>query len=167
MPFFDPKYKDHKAKYVIQSIITTFIVFAVLLILKSLHDTAIVAALGASAFVSFAMPHRKVSSPRYLIGGYIIGTIVGCGCHFLSNHYLLTHIHFLHEHAGQIFGSISVGVAIFIMSITRTEHPPAAGLALAFVLNGWNLLTVEVVFAGIVLITVIKMLLKRFLMDLV
>ena len=167
MKFFDVNFKEYKTKYIVQSIIATFIVLCVLIILNSLSDTALVAALGSSAFVAFAMPNRKVSNPRYLIGGYVIGTIVGCSCHFLSTHYLLTHIAFLNENARPIFGSISVGIAIFTMSLTRTEHPPAAGLALAFVLNGWNILTVEVVFAGIILISIIKVVLRRFLIDLV
>ncbi len=102
-----------------------------------------------------------------MIGGYFVGTVVGCCCHFWSEHYLLAHIDFIHIYSRQIFGSISVGLAIFIMTITDTEHPPAAGLALAFVLNGWNLLTVEVVFAGVVMISVIKLMLKRILINLV
>lgn len=167
MRLFDEHYAKNKSKYIIQSVMATVVVSGVLIFLNSMSDTAIVAALGASAFITFAMPHRTVSNPRYLIGGYLIGTVIGCSCHFFSNHYLLTHIPFLNNHSREIFGSISVGTAIFLMAITETEHPPAAGLALAFVLNGWNILTIEVVFAGIILIAVVKLLLKRFLIDLV
>ena len=180
MKIFDEKFKTHKLKYVLQCALATVVVSVILIVLSSVAETVIVAALGASAFIAFAMPQKSVSNPRFLIGGYLIGTAVGCGCHFLSRHYLLTeisfdhteyylltHISFIHEYWHQIFGSISVGTALFLMTITNTEHPPAAGLALGFVLNDWNYLTIEVVFVGIVLITLIKFLLRRVLIDLV
>ncbi|MGR3177180.1 MAG: HPP family protein [Candidatus Anammoxibacter sp.] len=180
MKIFDEKFKANKVKYVLQCALATVVVSVILIVLSSVADTVIVAALGASAFIAFAMPQKEVSSPRFLIGGYLIGTTVGCGCHFLSEHYLLaqmslehpgyyllTHISFINEYSRQIFGSISVGTAIFLMTITDTEHPPAAGLALGFVLNGWSYITIEVVLAGIVLISLIKFMLRRLLINLV
>ncbi len=167
MKFFDEHFKDNKIKYVLQCGLATVIVLGVLVALRTLGETVIVAALGASSFIAFTMPHKEVSQPRLLIGGYIVGMLMGSGCHFLSNHYLLTHIAFINQYSHQIFGSIAVGSAMFVMAITETEHPPAAGIALGFVLNGWNLVEVEVIIAGIAMITVLKLFLKRFLINLV
>jgi hypothetical protein len=46
------------------------------------------------------------------------------------------------------------------------EHPPAAGLALGFVLNEWNYWTVIVVVFGIALLSILKTILKPVLVDL-
>jgi CBS-domain-containing membrane protein len=73
----------------------------------------------------------------------------------------------LQEGSRVLFGALSVGLAILLMVVTNTEHPPVAGLALGFVLNEWNFRTVVVVFAGIVLLAILKTLLRPMLVDLV
>lgn len=37
-----------------------------------------------------------------------------------------------------LFGALAVGLAIFGMVITHTEHPPAAGVALSLVVRPWG-----------------------------
>jgi len=142
------------------------VVLIVLLLLDAISHTAIIATLGASTFIAFAMPNSRMSAPRFLIGGYLVGTVVGCLCHVLAALPLLAQVPFVREHASVIFGALSVGLAIFVMVVTDTEHPPAAGLALAFVLNQWDIVTVIVVVAGIVSLALVKMLLKPVLIDL-
>ena len=58
-------------------------------------------------------------------------------------------------------------LAMFTMVVTRTEHPPAAALALGLVLNEWSLLTLAVVLAGIIALSVIKRLVLPMLLDLI
>jgi len=53
------------------------------------------------------------------------------------------------------------------MVVTRTEHPPAAALALGLVLNEWSLVTLAVVLTGVVVLSVVKRLVLPILMDLV
>ena len=65
-----------------------------------------------------------------------------------------------------VFGAMSVGLAIFLMVITDTEHPPAAGLALGLILNEWSFLTIVVVLVGIISLSVIKFILKPVLKNL-
>jgi CBS-domain-containing membrane protein len=52
-----------------------------------------------------------------------------------------------------VFGALSVGLAILLMVVMNAEHPPAADLALGFVLNEWNFWTVIVVVFAIVLLS--------------
>lgn len=66
-----------------------------------------------------------------------------------------------------IFGAIAISLAMFTMVVTRTEHPPAAALALGLVLNEWSLLTLVVVLSGIVGLSIIKQLVLPALLDLV
>ena len=65
-----------------------------------------------------------------------------------------------------VLGAVSVGITMFVMVTTDTEHPPGAAVALGFVLNEWELMTVFVVFAGIISISVTKELVRNKLIDL-
>lgn len=166
MKLFYERFRDHKTQYILQCGMATLSVLGVLIVLGSVTDTVIVASLGASSFIVFTMPRAHVSSARILIGGYLIGTIVGCSCRVLAEHELITNISIIQENLREIFGAISVGIAILLMVITRTAHPPAAGLALGFVLNGWNYTTVAVVLIGVVLISIIRILSRAILINL-
>ncbi len=66
-----------------------------------------------------------------------------------------------------IFGSIAVGVSIFIMAVTNTEHAPAAGIALGLVINRWELLTIIFILTAIVWMVGIQVILKKHRMDLI
>jgi CBS-domain-containing membrane protein len=65
-----------------------------------------------------------------------------------------------------VFGALAVGLAIFVMVITDTEHPPAAGLALGLVLDEYNHMTAVVALVGIVSLSVMKAVLKPVLKNL-
>ena len=51
---------------------------------------AVIIALGLSTFIAFTMPKAEVSKPRIMIGGYIVGIVAGCLCHYLSLWSLMT-----------------------------------------------------------------------------
>ena len=65
-----------------------------------------------------------------------------------------------------IFGALAMSTAMFVMVVTRTEHPPASALALGLVLNEWSLLTLAVVLAGIIGLSLFKRMVLPMLMDL-
>jgi len=64
-----------------------------------------------------------------------------------------------------VFGALAISVAMFTMVVTRTEHPPAAALALGLVLNEWDLLTLVVVLVGVIGLSIIKQIVTPVLMD--
>jgi CBS-domain-containing membrane protein len=163
----DRRFRSHAKRYVLQSGLATLAVLVVLLILDTISNTVIIAALGASSFIAFAMPKARTSRPRYLIGGYVVGTVSGVLCYFLSVLPFFAQVPVVQDRLDVVFGALSVGLAIFTMVVTNTEHPPAAGLALGFVLNEWNVFTVIVVVVGIVSLSIIKRLLEPLLVDLV
>ncbi len=76
--FLDPEFCRHPTRYIAQCGIATLTIFIVLLLLDSVKQTVLIASLGASSFIAFTMPHVNASKRRYLIGGYIVGTCVGC-----------------------------------------------------------------------------------------
>jgi CBS-domain-containing membrane protein len=81
---FDPDFRTACPSYIGQCLMATVSIFAVLLVLDSVTQTVLVASLGASAFIAFTMPHIEASRPRYLLGGYALGTLVGCSFSLLS-----------------------------------------------------------------------------------
>lgn len=166
MLFLDSKFAKNKLRYCLQCLMASVAVLMLLVILDAFSNTTVIAALGASSFIVFTMPHVKSSSPRFLIGGYLVGAGVGTLCYWLGK--LVGDISLsgfeLHPHV--LFGAIAIGLSMFIMVITDTEHPPAAALALGLVLGEWSPKILVVVMGGIVVLCVLKRLLHNKLINL-
>lgn len=136
-----------------------------LLVLDAVTQTVLIAALGASSFIAFAVPLSLHSNPRHMIGGYITGMVSGCTMSYLYTALNLTSA--FGASAGLIVaGAFATSIAMFLMVVTRTEHPPAAALALGLVLNEWTPLTVVVVLGGVAGLCIIKRAVLPMLMDL-
>ena len=141
------------------------VVLVLLLVLDAVTQTVLIAALGASAFIAFAVPRSLHSGPRSLIGGYVVGILVGALMGALNT---MIEVSAGFDHAIMIFcGAIAISLAMFTMVVTRTEHPPAAALALGLVLNEWTLLTLIVVLLGVIALSVVKQLVLPALLDLI
>jgi len=141
-------------------------VLILLLVLDAVTQTVLIAALGSSAFIAFAIPRSSRSGPRNLVGGYVVGMIAGCLMSLLDA--MLSFSTPLVAHAVLvIFGALAISLAMLMMVVTRTEHPPAATLALGLVLNEWDVVTLGVVLAGIVALSMIKRLVLPILLDLI
>jgi len=166
MTVFDRKFRRNKLRYVLQCLLAGVSVLLVLAILDPMSNAAVIAALGASCFIAFTMPHAKVSRPRFLIGGYAIGLLAGTACYWLSQLTWPGPLATLQQHSYMAFGAMAVALAIFLMVVTDTEHPPAASLALGMVLGKWHPMTIVVLLVGIVAVCCLKRLLKPVLVDL-
>lgn len=166
MRIFDEKFKNNKVRYLLQCALATLFIFILLLILDDISNITVIVALGASSFIAFTMPEARVSRPRFLIGGYLVGIATGCLCHHLSVMPLLAQLPIIQENPEVIFSALSVGTAIFVMAITNTEHPPAASLALGLVLNDCTTMTITVLLIGIISLSAIKAVLQPVLRDL-
>jgi len=153
-------------RYTLQCGLAGVAVLLLLLILDAVTQTVLIAALGSSAFIAFAVPRSLHSGPRHMIGGYAIGMVAGCLMATLESS-LAVHGAGAAHAVMIVFGALAISVAMFMMVVTRTEHPPAAALALGLVLNEWDLLTLAVVMAGIVALSIIKRLVLPMLLDLI
>ena len=83
MEIIDKSFKRAPKSYIIQSILAVVAVAVILYFVEVLTHAAIVAALGSSTFIVFAMPHSTPAQARKLIGGHIIGLICGTFCYLL------------------------------------------------------------------------------------
>jgi len=61
----------------LQSLLATIVLTIILYFENIFTRTAIIASLGATTFIIFAMPKYATAQLRRVIGGYIIGIIVG------------------------------------------------------------------------------------------
>ena len=60
---------DNFRRYAIQCSLATLVVLILLVALDAVTQTVLIAALGATTFIAFAVPRSLVSSPRCLVGG--------------------------------------------------------------------------------------------------
>lgn len=157
--------KENLNRYFLQCGLASVVVLILLLVLDVVTQTVLIAALGASTFIAFAVPRSLHSDPRHMIGGYLAG--IAAGCLMGTLHTTINFSDATIAHAFLIvFGALATGFAMFVMVLTKTEHPPAASLALGLVLNEWDLLTLAVVLAGVVALSICKQLVLPMLMDL-
>ena len=63
--------------------------------------------------------------------------------------------------------ALAVGLSIFLMAITNTEHPPAASTTLGVVAHAWSYQIVIFVLLCAICLAVARRLLRRYLKDLV
>ena len=167
MKLFDAKFRRIPGHYVVQCLMATGAIMVVLVLMDAGEHTALIAALGASAFIAFTMPKAHVSEPRYLIGGYLVGLVVGAAFGLTHRWVDLARLGLSASAAEVVLGGLAVGVSIFIMVVINTEHPPAAGVALGLVVNrGWGATTLAVILSAIISLCLIKWLLRRYLRNL-
>ncbi|CAM5775929.1 membrane protein [Labrys miyagiensis] len=83
----------------------------------------IVAPVGASAVLLFAVPASPLAQPWSIIGGNTLSALAG-----------IVVCRFVHEPLAAI--GLAVGLAIAVMSLTRCLHPPGGAAALTAVIGG-------------------------------
>ena len=88
------------------------------------HGAAmVIASMGASAVLLFAVPHGALSQPWPVVGGNLISGFIGVTCaQHIADPY--------------VAGAIAVGLAIGAMYYLRCLHPPGGATALVAVLGG-------------------------------
>ncbi len=83
----------------------------------------IVASMGASAVLLFAVPHGPLAQPWPVAGGHMVSAAVGISCAQLVPDALLA-------------SALAVGLAIGAMHYLRCIHPPGGATALSAVVGG-------------------------------
>jgi CBS-domain-containing membrane protein len=158
--------RENLHRYLLQCGLAGFVVLLLLLILDAVTQTVLIAALGASAFIAFAVPRSLHSDFRHLMGGYVVGIASGGSMALILA--LIPIADPIIQHAVVVlFGALAISLAMFTMVVTRTEHPPAAALALGLVLNEWSILTLIVILVGVAALSMIKQLVLPVLLDLI
>jgi CBS-domain-containing membrane protein len=83
----------------------------------------VVASMGASAVLLFAVPHGPLSQPWSLIGGHLVSAVIGVTCaKFIPDTF--------------IAAPLAVGLAVGVMYYFHCIHPPGGATALSAVVGG-------------------------------
>ncbi len=162
----DPKFWRYTWNYIFQCFLATATVVAVLLVLDYTDQAAIVASIGASAFIVFTSPGSQPAQFRSLLGGYSVGIVSGIACTFLGRMFdPLSSWGW----AGTpiVMGGVAVGLSVFLMVLTDTEHPPAAAVALALIINRWDAVSLLVILIAIGMLAMVRYFFRDQLRDLI
>jgi CBS domain-containing membrane protein len=87
------------------------------------NDPLLIAPIGASAALIFAIPASPLAQPRAVLGGNLISGFVGVSAALLVSDPLVAAMG-------------AAGVATIVMLLTRTFHPPGGAIALGAALAG-------------------------------
>lgn len=142
--------------YIFRSLLAILTIFVVLLF-SSIEQTVIMASIGSTAFIIFAMPKNITAKPRNVIGGHLVGFFAGCLCTCVPQPSFFYSVSMY---------SLAVGLSILIMIVTGTEHPPASGTALGVAIAGFSLSATIAVITSVIILSLAHHFLMPFLKDL-
>jgi CBS domain-containing membrane protein len=92
-------------------------------IMEASASLCMVASMGASTVILFAVPHSPMGSRWAAIGGHVLSGLIGVTCaRWIPDTW--------------IAAGLAVGLAIFVMHLARCLHPPGGASALIPVLGG-------------------------------
>jgi CBS-domain-containing membrane protein len=152
--------------YIVQSLMAVLALIIILNFVSLFTQTVIVAVLGASTFIVFAMPGTIAAEPRRLIGGNVVGIITGVVCFYALMNPAMMNLYAQYTLMHWIPAAVSVGLSMFLMVIFNVEHPPAAGTALGLVISPWTYQTILFILLYAILLSVVKVVFRKHLKDL-
>ena len=115
------KFKKLWIYYIIQSLMASVALFIIVSVLGK-ERVVVISAMGATSFIVFAMPRAVSAQTRNIVGGHLAGLLSGALFYSAALPYFVGY-------------PLAVGIAVFLMVALDLEHPPAAGTALAVVVN--------------------------------
>jgi CBS domain-containing membrane protein len=116
----------------------------------------LIAPVGASAVILFALSHSPLAQPWSVVGGYLMATLASLACsHFVPQ--------------PPLAAALAVAASIWLMARFNCFHPPAGALALFLVLDGPYPperlpATLEVVFVNMAAILLAALLINNFVL---
>ncbi|MFJ8070024.1 HPP family protein [Peribacillus sp. NPDC096447] len=116
-------------------------IFALILLTKMTSALWLMAPFGASCVLAFGLWNAPLSQPRNIIGGHFVSALVG-----------LASYHFLGDEPWAI--GLAVGLAIAVMMLTKTTHPPAGADPLVIMLGhySWSYLFTPVLIGSVIIV---------------
>ena len=97
----------------------------------------IIGSFGASAVLVFGAFRSPLAQPRNVIGGHVLSAVVGVTVHQLMQLHQLAQLHQLLGGASEALSiSLAVSLAIGLMHMTGTLHPPGGATAFIAVAGG-------------------------------
>ena len=153
----DSNFPQQWKAYIVQSSYAALSVYIITLILS--ENPVVIASIGATAFIIFALPNNNSAEPKRIIEEHFLGFFKGsCFAVFPFMHIIIFKA---------IWFALSIGFTIFLMVILDFEHPPAAGTELGMTLVGYSLSAAIGIIISVLLFTIIGYISKPYVEDLV
>ncbi len=147
------KFKRLWKYYLFQACLAMLVIFVIVFAFGK-EKVVIIASMGATAFICFAMPTSVSAQTKHVIGGHLVGLV--CGALFA-----------LADQPYYVEYPLVVGLVIFLMVALDVKHPPAAGTALAVTINEITLNGAVVVVISIIVLTQCRYYVRNILKDLI
>jgi len=150
------EFKLHWRNYVYQSALAALAIFIVSIILR-IQNAVIIASIGSSAFIIFALPNATSARSRNVIGGHLLGIAAGSLFSIFPQNVLFF---------TALIYALAVGFSILAMVVTDTEHPPAAGTALGIAMRGTSPKVIIAVIVSALVLALVRHFFSRYIRDL-
>lgn len=132
------------------------VTLSVTYLLLGQQNQVVIASLGATAFVVFAMPKSRAARTASTIGGHSLGLLCGALASLVPHH---------GEVATAAVYGIAVAICALLMLVTRYKHPPAAGTALGIAVTGIDVAAAITVIGSTLIISTIRIVTLSLLQD--
>ena len=146
------KFRTLWLAYLLQSMLASVVIMVIVLAVGQ-KASVVIASMGATAFVCFALPKSASAKTRNVVGGHLVGLLSGIAFWYVPWPYWLEF-------------SVAAGLAIFLMVALDVEHAPAVGTALAVRMQQVNLQIAITIMLGALVISQARYYLRRYLRDL-
>lgn len=166
MRLLDSNFRRQLPQYLFQCGLATLALVIILLIRDAVLQAAIVVAVASTVFIVFIIPNSVAATPRKVIGGHVVAVIVGSLLYAILNIPLIDAVTNDSGYIVDVIAALSVGLSIFLMVITDTEHPPAAGTALGLIIPGWSWSAVAFILVGALIFSLVRIALRPKLINL-
>lgn len=147
------KFKKLWKYYIIQSLLAATSLLILVLVLGN-SRMVVISSMGATSFIVFAMPKAVSAKTINVLGGHLVGLASGAIFFYLSWPYYIEY-------------PFAVCIAIFFMVALDVEHPPAAGTALAVVVNEVSPSVFVTIMTSALVLSQCRYYLRHYLKDLV
>ena len=162
----DGKSQITPMNYLLQCGLATVSLGLILLVEDAVFRAAIVVGVASTAFTIFVFPSSIASTPRKVIGGHTVAIVtalmISSLLEFWGGHSTFGDTRF----AMDVAASLSVGLSALFMVVTSTQHPPAAATAFGLVIYPWSGSAVIVIVSSAIILSVVRIVLRPKLVDL-
>lgn len=167
--------KNYTLHLFVQALSATAFMWLTLMGLDTVISAQLIWAAGAStlassAFIVFVVPSAVVAKPFKIIGSYIIAMVSGA---FIRGVAYLICIAFPlcvagvpHTHLFEVAAAVAVGLSLLVMVLLKSEHPPAAGLAVVMVLDIHTPIALAIILTGALFLAAVRYIFRHKLMNL-
>ena len=124
------------------------------------------AAIASTAFVLFITPHSDNAEPRHVLGGRLSALVIGSLMALVVDSSVIGDWLADYDAAFVVYAAVGVGLTMFVMAATDTEHPPAAGTALGVVAHRFDWGRVLFVTVAVLILAAVHRALRSKMLDL-